>query len=455
VSSSTRVAPPRQAPPAPPPLVPATGTGGPSAPPARRGVLARTFEGRRGQLRLLAVLAVVASLAFAVLGTMAFADRRSALADARAEADQLVRVQNIRIDLAKADAYATNAFLAQGTGVPPAAVVKLYEDAISSASRRIADAARAQPHDGPALARVNDQLTDYTAYIATAWSARQDPSTPTLATGYLGLASTTLLRNGMLPALDGVTKADAQRVDDAFAASDRAGLELIVTGVVVVLVLLAVGVRLAFLSKRYVNVPLAGAAALVAVFTAVGAFVMADVQQRSQHVRQTSYAATRALADARVAAYRAKADESGTLIRQNFDLTPAGYKDPAEGNIAQVRQQLQAATAAGVTLDPADPLGPWVVVHREVIDAINNAQLPRALELATGAVDAKGTSNNAFRTFETATEKQLTTKAAAVDSDLPSASWLLVVLALLALVVGVLAAVASWIGLSQRLEEYR
>ncbi len=456
MSSSTRVAPQRQTPsaPAPQPPVPATTPAAP-APPARRGAFARTFEGRRGQLRLMAVLAVLASLAFAVFGAMAFADRRAALADARAQADQLVRVQGIQIDLAQADAFATNAFLAQGTGVPPAAVVKRYQEAISSASRRIADAARAQPADGPALARVNDQLTDYTARISSAWSVKQDPETPTLATGYLGLASQTLLRDGMLPALGDVAKADAARVDDAFAASNRAGLQLIVTGVIVVLVLVAVGIRVALLSRRYVNVPLAAAVALVLVFTGIGALVMSAVQNRSEDVKKTSYAATRALADARVTAYRAKADESITLIRQNFTLTPNGYQDPAQQNIARVQQQIQTARAAGVTLDPRDPLAAWVGVHSRIITAVNNGQVNQALLLATGSRGAEAESNKAFTTFETATAERLAQESAAVESNLTSGSWLLVVLALLALVVGVLAAVASWVGLSQRLEEYR
>jgi hypothetical protein len=451
VSSSTRVTPQRQAPPPQPATTPAPD----AARPARRGILARAFEGTRGQLRLLAAVAVVVSLAFAVLGAMAFADRRSALADARAEADQLVRVQGIQIDLARADALATNAFLAQGTGVPPAGVVKQYEEAISTASRRIADAARAQPADGPALAGVNDQLTDYTARIATAWSVKQDPSTPTLATGYLGLASQTLLREGMLPALDGVTKADAARVDDAFTASDRAGIELIATGIVVVLVLLAVGVRVALLSKRYVNVPLAAAVGLVTIFTVVGALIMAAGQARSDDVRKTSYAATRALADARVTAYRAKADESITLIRQNFTLTPSGYQDPAQQNIDRVQQQLQTARAAGAKLFPADPLKPWIEVHGGVIDAVNKGQVAQALKQVTGAEATKGTSNFAFTTFESTTADQLEKESSAVDSELTSGSWLLVVLALLALLVGVLAAAGSWAGLSQRLEEYR
>jgi len=456
VSSSTRVAPPRQGPPpvAPPPLVPATGTTA-SAPPARRGALARTFEGRRGQLRLLAALAVVASLAFAVFGTMAFADRRSALADARAQADQLVRVQGIQIDLAQADALATNAFLGQGTGVPSAALVKQYEQATSSASRGVADASRAQPADGPALAQVNDQLTDYTGRIAAAWAVKQDPSTPTLATGYLGLASQTLLRNGMLPTLDRVTKADADRVDAAFAASDRAGIELLAVGIVVVLVLLAVAVRVAVLSKRYVNVPLAAAVAVVLIFTVIGALVMAALQARSDDVRKTSYAATRALADARVTAYRAKADESITLIRQNFTLTPNGYVDPAKQNIAHVEEELRAARAAGVTLNPDDPLARWVQVHNGIIGSVNDGKLPAALSVATAPATDKASSNSAFATFEDATRDKLAQESAAVDGNLTSGSWVLVVLAVLALLVGVLAAAASWIGLSQRLEEYR
>jgi hypothetical protein len=259
----------------------------------------------------------------------------------------------------------------------------------------------------------------------------------------------------MLARLDQVATADATRVDDAFAASDRAGLRLLVTGIAVVVVLLVVAFRLAVLSRRYVNVPLTAAVALVALFTVAGALVMAALQARTDDVRKTSYAATRALADARVSAYLAKAGESITLIRQNFVFTGNSFEDPAQQNVANVQKQLRLAQAAGATLDPADPLTSWVTVHGDVIAAVNKPDVPRALALATGAESTKGTSNSAFRTFEDVTAKRLAQESGAVDGNLTSGSWLLVVLGLVALVVGGLAAVASWIGLGQRLGEYR
>jgi hypothetical protein len=182
---------------------------------------------------------------------------------------------------------------------------------------------------------------------------------------------------------------------------------------------------------------------------------MAAVQSRSREVRDTSYAATRALAEARVAAYRAKADESITLIRQNFTLANGAYQDPAQQAIASVRKQLAAVRAAEVTLPNTDPLKPWADVHTRVIERVNAGEVEEARQIAIGPVSRATSSNGAFRSFENGTEPVLTAQAGRVSSDLTNSSWLLLVLALLALAVGAFAAVASWIGVSQRLEEYR
>ena len=153
MSSSTRVAPPRQAPraPAPPPLVPATGTG-PTGP-ARRGVLARWFESTPDRLRAAALASVAVCLLFALLGANAFRTRSDALDAARAGAAQVVRVQGIATNLAQADAVVTNAFL-QGGDASPAALQQ-FDAFVAQASAGIADAARAEPGDAGALAGVN------------------------------------------------------------------------------------------------------------------------------------------------------------------------------------------------------------------------------------------------------------------------------------------------------------
>ena len=80
MSTPTRVAPQRQAPPAPVPQPP---TVVPAQPPARRGVLARAFENTPGRLRLAGLVSVVVCLIFALLGANAFRNRGDALDAAR------------------------------------------------------------------------------------------------------------------------------------------------------------------------------------------------------------------------------------------------------------------------------------------------------------------------------------------------------------------------------------
>src|SRR5206468_1072847 len=105
--------------------------------------------------------------------------------------------------------------------------------------------------------------------------------------------------------------------------------------------------------------------------------------------------------------------------------------DPAKQNIAHVQEQLRAAGTAGVTLDPEDPLAPWVQVHDGIIGSVNDGKLLAALSVATAPVTDGKSSNHAFATFEDATRDKLAQESAAVDSNLTSGSWVLVVLAVL------------------------
>ena len=403
---------------------PAAQSGAPARaarPTPRRPGLRGAFEGTPGGLRAVALVAVLASLAFAVLGALAFQDRAEALGQARADAAQLVRVQEISIELVRADA------------------------------------ARAQPADAPALALVNADLALYSARVTTALQTKR--TSQTLGTGYLNLASNTLLRQGMLPRLDTVVAADARRVDDAFAASERAGTMLLASGVAVVLVMVGGAVWMARRTRRVVNVPLTGAIAAVALTLVVGGLVMVSTQSRAREVRDTEYAATRALAEARIAASRAKGDEAVTLIRQNFTLKKNGealtFVDPGAATIAAAQSRITAAVRSGYTGD-ADPLlAQWKRVHEQVIAAVNDNDVARAVEVATGPTGKQGSSNAAFAAFDAAVERDLRDGSQAVADGLGGPGPLLLLLGLAALVIGLLAAAASWLGVSQRLEEYR
>ena len=126
----------------------------PPAAPAGYGALTasvrRGLAGTPGRMRVVAALAVVVTLAFGLGAGQAFRSASGALERAGANAAQVVRVQEIRTNLVRADAAATNAFLVGGSSPRTSAPSTTRP---SPGGRRWSpQAARAQPADGAALA---------------------------------------------------------------------------------------------------------------------------------------------------------------------------------------------------------------------------------------------------------------------------------------------------------------
>ena len=122
-------------------------------------------------------------------------------------------------------------------------------------------------------------------------------------------------RRGRRPASSRpLVDANADRVQTEFGAVGRALLWLAVPGV---LALVALGGALVWLARRthrYVNLGLAGAAVAVLVGLVAGWLVLGSVSARVEQVRDGPYAAALATAQARIAAFDAKANECLTLI---------------------------------------------------------------------------------------------------------------------------------------------
>jgi hypothetical protein len=414
------------------------------APPGR---LRRALEGTPGQLRTAAVVGVLVSLVFALIGGNAFRTRGNALDEARADAAQLVRVQQIATDLTAADAIVTNAFL-RGGDEPPGTYDQ-FKARILDVSTAIAEASKAQPGDAEALAAVNGALSQYTAAVA---SARvNNRFAYQTGSGYLRQAST-LLRTptagqpAMLPTLQSVVAADAARVEDAFDDARLAVIELAVAALVVLGGLAGVQIWLARRSRRILNVPMTWGTAAVLLTIVLGALVMIGSQGAADTVHDTNYAATKALAQARIAAYDAKANESLTLVYQG---TGQAFETAYGKDLATARDQLAAAQHAGAGDVGTSALNVWNSTHGKIRDADNGGNWQGAVNQATT------TSNEQFTDFANASGNVLTKEARAVSDGLTASHWQLVLLGWLTLLVGILAAALAWAGIGQRLGEYR
>ncbi|HSF35431.1 MAG TPA: hypothetical protein VLA70_04910 [Nocardioides sp.] len=423
------------------------GAAAPQAPQsASRAALQGALAGTPGRLRGLAVLTVLATLVFGLAAGQAFRSANGALERAAANSDQVVRIQAIQTNVVQADAVATNAFLVGG--LEPATQREAYTTAIATASGLIAEAAQHQPADGAALAALNTTLVSYAGQIELA-RANNRQGLP-IGSQYLRAASADL-RAEALPLLANLGEANDARVAEEFSRAGRALWWLVVPGLMALVVL---GLALAWIARRtrrYVNVPLAGAALVVLTTLVAGAVGLLAVKADVDDTRDGVYAATRSMAVVRTAGFDAKANESLTLIARG---SGAAFQEAwlASSEVVGAELTNLEDNPAGGDLDPqlwAD----YVAVHEEIRALDDSGDWDGAVELATGTGD--GTGNTTFAAFDEASAGELDALSRQTANQLDETGGWLPVAGVLGVLVGLLAAGLSWWGISQRLEEYR
>jgi hypothetical protein len=431
---------------------PVTATADPvTAPPSALAVLRQaaraTFEGTPGRMRIYGAVAILGCVVFGLFAFIATSSRSAALSSARSDAAQLVRVQAIRTNLVFADANLTNAFLVGG--LEPPAARTAYEQGIAAASKTLADASGVNTHDAAVLATVNDVITRYTGLVESARSNNR-VGFP-LGAAYLRQA-TTLLRTDALPALEDLGKTEQSRVDDAYAASARATVWLVIGLLAALAMLIVTQTWLSARTRRLINLPLLAATAAVVVVGAVLVGVMAWSQSKATHTRDHAYFATLELATGRIDAFDAKSAESLTLIaRGSGQAYEASYKQLANNATAVLTD---AAKRGGTNEQIArDTFAAYRNVHVDIRKLDDTGKWDAAVARATGT--GASDSNAVFHRFDQASATALDLRAKQLRHDLGTARSPVTPFGWIALVVGIAAAVAAARGMSIRLREYR
>jgi hypothetical protein len=404
------------------------------------------MAGTPGRMRAVGIVSVVAALLFGLAAGQGFRSADGALGRAAANSDQLVRIQAIQTNVVQADADATNAFLVGG--LEPPAQRADYTEAIASASELIAQAAQHQPADGTALGALNQSLVAYTSQVEQA-RANNRQALP-VGAQYLKSASADL-RAEALPLLANLGEANDARVTQEFDRAGRSALWLVLPGLLALLVLGLSLVWLARRTRRYVNVPLAAAALLVLVTLALGTVGLLSVKSSVDATRDGAYAATRSTAQARIAGFDAKSNESLTLIARG---SGASFEKAWQASSTAVGGALSALeqNPASSGLDPLPWTG-YTKVHQEIRALDDAGDWEKAVALATGSGPESG--NGAFAAFDTASDTQLTQLSGQTAQALDGTGGWLPFAGVLGLLAGVVAALCAWWGVSQRLEEYR
>jgi hypothetical protein len=385
-------------------------------------------------------------LAVSVASAQSFQAASTALQRADQNAEQLVRLQEIQTRLVRADADATNAFLVGG--LEPVDQRRDYDEAIARATELVAFAARAQPADGTVLAALNGSMQRYTAEIERARAANRQ-GLP-LGAQYLRNASAAL-RADALPQLGSLTAANEQRAATEFAAARSAGTAILLTGLAGLLAVAAALVWLARRTHRYLNVPLVVAGLVLLVLVVASTRLLDQVGSTVREVSSGSYAASRALSSARIAAFDAKANESLTLVSRG---SGARFEEAWVASAATADEGI--AAAGGTGLSAGDLSASWTAyadLHREIRALDDGGAWEQAVAAATSR--EAGTANAAFEEFDAMSGARLTEAGEETSSSLREAQQGLGIGLWVGVLVGLGVAALAWRGLSQRIEEYR
>ena len=411
-----------------------------SAAPSPAAKAAESTMSTPQRLRLLSLGVVVVGLVIGVIGALIFTYLAVSLSRAKADTAQLIRVQKIQSNLLSADATATNAFLVGG--LEPPAQRAAYDQAMSSTSSLIAEAAQAQPADGTALAALNQQVLSYAGMIEQA-RANNRQGLP-IGAQYLRNASAQL-RSDALPILNNLVSANAARATDEMKAG--AGYIVLVIALLGLGGVIAAQVWLARQFKRKINVGMLASSIVLLVLVIGSLIVVLQLRSSLQEISSGSLAAVNTAADARINANDAKSNESLTLIaRGSGQAFEAAWKSSADS----------VAENLGRLTDKPELVGQWQAytdVHTQIRALDDEGQWDKAVAKATGS--ANDSSNTVFGAFDSNLAGYLDGVSQQASNSLANEQPVMVVAAVLILLGGLAAALLGRRGVAERLREYR
>jgi hypothetical protein len=424
-----------------PPVTTPTRPGRAAASPASLVPAVKTRDTPR-RLRLLSLGVVVAGVVVALLGALTFSYLAFSLSRAKADTEQLIRVQQIQSNLLSADATATNAFLVGG--LEPPAQRAVYDQALSSTSALIVDASQAQPADAAALSALNEEVVSYAATIEQA-RANNRQGLP-VGAQYLRNASAGL-RSTALPILDNLVSSNATRAANQM---DPPTGYIYVFPVISLLALIGVIIGQVWLARRFrrtINVGMLTSAIVLLVITLGGLVAVQQLSSSLNSISNGSFAAVNTAADARIDANNAKSNESLTLIArgsgQAFETAWKSSADSVAGNLQRLTDQPELM----------DQWQAYTDVHGEIRALDDGGRWDAAVSRATGSGDKS--SNTVFGTFDSNLANYLHGVSQDTSTSLADEQPLMVVGAILILLGGLAAALLGRWGIGARLEEYR
>lgn len=440
----------------------------PTAPaPARTSPLARAVDDRVQQLRQASRttpgrfggigVGLLLLIALTGLLTAAGAAQRANAIDSLVNESEprASAAQQLYLALSEADATASRAFLSGG--LEPPDVRQSYDDAIARAGTALAvSSSGASDETAEQLTKIAAQLPVYTGLVEAARANNRQG----LPVGAAYLRDASSLMRELLPAAREVYRLESANQAADVDAADDFPTAAVLFGLALLAGLVAAQLYLTRRTNRMVNVGLAvatGAVALWLLWSVIA--VVAQLNNLDDSTRRGS-AQMEVLAQARVAAAEARADETLTLVargdgkayQDHFVQTVGELGDAQSGHLGEA-SALATDDAVRAEVDSAiQQLADWRQVHDQVRSADDGGEYVRAVELAISPDD--GSAGSTYGRLEAnlakaygLTKEAFNAEAASARAALTGLTAGIVVLTLIA------AAGAGW-GVWQRVREY-
>jgi hypothetical protein len=440
---------------------------GPAAAPVRQPVRRlRRFTGRvrttPGRLSAMVVVLVLTGLVSGGAGWLALDERAGVVHDLTVRSSPLgASALDIYRSLSDADASAAGEFLASGAGSTALRerVRQRYLDAIRAASFAMTQAARNSEAGGAAaqqLLMIGDRLPVYTGLVEAARTIGRQ-GLP-LGAAYLREASG-LMRGTLLPAAQRLYDLEKTRLAGAQDSASRMPWTAIGLGVLTLSALVTAQVHLSRRTNRGVNVGLALAtlAALGStVWITLATVTMADHLDTG---RRDGSDRTQVLAEARIAALQARADEALTLVARGSgkdfedDFVAAMDRlDQLMAGVAADGSDSSGAQRAAVDRITAD-IQEWADAHARLRTLDDDGDYPAAVAMATasGATDIPAV----FATVDNGLASAITASTDVFDREAEAAQRALAGSRVAVAVLTLVLAAGAIVGVQRRIAEYR
>ncbi|WP_425308713.1 hypothetical protein AADG42_08130 [Ammonicoccus fulvus] len=389
-------------------------------------------------LRVLMVVTVLSVLLFAGAAVGGLVTVRSSTTEAAATADQISRLQQIRIELQRADARALEHVLAgQGEDDTPS-----YRESLATARRLIIDAADADPGERETLRSVNSALDDYTTLLERARLGGESPD------GLNALAnSSVILRTQVEEPLDMLVTGNEEQLQ-------RQGVRIpaiVVTGTGALALFCLLGTATVVLVRfrRVVNPGLTAAVVLVGLAYGVSVGVMSTADNATSVAARVDLPILQATADAQRQAHRTRSAESQIVLTREADGAAAQRWTEAADEVSSAVDRVPTRSRIHLI---SSTWNLYRVGHETVAVAARNGRWDEARRLVT-ATDP-GSQGDLFATFDAEISQEFSSNSEALSGSLLDARRFVTAAAIIALLASGAAVAGTFLGLRARLREY-